>query len=82
MLLQVVRGTQHRHVTHPHTGPQPLDDRYLRAHVTIDAQTNEFVWIEEIVDLAEKQASCELYGLLKRQIPLGAIFQTASAFGQ
>jgi GTP cyclohydrolase I len=37
-----------------------------RSHVTIQAQTNEFVWIEEIVDLAEKQASCELYGLLKR----------------
>ena len=37
-----------------------------RSHVTITAQTNEFVWIEEIVDLAEKQASCELYGLLKR----------------
>jgi GTP cyclohydrolase I len=37
-----------------------------RSHVTIDAQTNEFVWIEEIVDLAEKQASSELYGLLKR----------------
>ncbi len=27
---------------------------------------NDFVWIEEIVDLVEKQASCELYGLLKR----------------
>jgi GTP cyclohydrolase I len=37
-----------------------------RSHVTIDAQTSDFVWIEEIVDLAEKQASCELYGLLKR----------------
>jgi GTP cyclohydrolase I len=37
-----------------------------RSHVTITAQTSEFVWIEEIVDLAEKQASCELYGLLKR----------------
>jgi GTP cyclohydrolase IB len=37
-----------------------------RSHVTIEAQTNEFVWIEELVDLAEKQASCELYGLLKR----------------
>jgi GTP cyclohydrolase I len=37
-----------------------------RSHVTITAQTNEFVWIEELVDLAEKQASCELYGLLKR----------------
>jgi GTP cyclohydrolase I len=37
-----------------------------RSHVTVTAQTNQFVWIEEIVDLAEKQASCELYGLLKR----------------
>ena len=37
-----------------------------RSHVTITARTNDFVWIEEIVDLAEKQASCELYGLLKR----------------
>ncbi len=37
-----------------------------RSHVTITAQTNDFVWIEELVDLAEKQASCELYGLLKR----------------
>jgi GTP cyclohydrolase I len=37
-----------------------------RSHVTVTARTNEFVWIEEIVDLAEKQASCELYGLLKR----------------
>ena len=37
-----------------------------RSHVTISATTNQFVWIEEIVELAEKQASCELYGLLKR----------------
>jgi GTP cyclohydrolase IB len=37
-----------------------------RSHVTVTARTNEFVWIEEIVDLVEKQASCELYGLLKR----------------
>jgi GTP cyclohydrolase I len=37
-----------------------------RSHVTITARTNDFVWIEEIVDLAEKQASCELYSLLKR----------------
>ena len=37
-----------------------------RSHVTITARTNDFVWIEELVDLAEKQASCELYGLLKR----------------
>lgn len=25
-----------------------------------------FVWIEELIDLVEKQASSELYGLLKR----------------
>jgi GTP cyclohydrolase I len=37
-----------------------------RSHVTITAKTSDFVWIEEIVDLVEKQASSELYGLLKR----------------
>ncbi len=37
-----------------------------RSHVTITATTNELVWIEDIVQLAEAQASCELYGLLKR----------------
>lgn len=37
-----------------------------RSHVTITATTNEFVWIEEIVQMAEGQASCELFGLLKR----------------
>ena len=37
-----------------------------RSHVTVTAKTTDFVWIEEIVDLIEKQASAELYGLLKR----------------
>lgn len=37
-----------------------------RSHVTITAHTNSHVWIEEIVRMAEEQASCELYGLLKR----------------
>jgi len=37
-----------------------------RSHVTVSARTSDFVWIEEIVDLVEKQASSELYGLLKR----------------
>ncbi len=37
-----------------------------RSHVTIDVKTREFVWIEEIIELVEQQASCELYGLLKR----------------
>ena len=37
-----------------------------RSHVTVTARTNDFVWIEEIVDLVEKQGSSELFGLLKR----------------
>jgi GTP cyclohydrolase I len=37
-----------------------------RSHVTITARTNAFVWIEDIVRMVEDQASCELYGLLKR----------------
>jgi GTP cyclohydrolase I len=37
-----------------------------RSHVTVTAKIKDFVWIEEIIDLVEKEASCELYGLLKR----------------
>ena len=37
-----------------------------RSHVTVTATLNEFMWIEEIIDLVEQEASCELYGLLKR----------------
>ena len=37
-----------------------------RSHVTIAARINKFVWIEELIDVAENEASCELYGLLKR----------------
>jgi len=37
-----------------------------RSHVTLTVRTNTFVWIEDLIDLVEKQASCELYGLLKR----------------
>jgi GTP cyclohydrolase IB len=37
-----------------------------RSHVTITAQTNTHVWIEDLVRVAEESASCELYGLLKR----------------
>jgi GTP cyclohydrolase I len=37
-----------------------------RSHVTITAKTNGFLWIEDLIDLIEKQASSELYGLLKR----------------
>ena len=37
-----------------------------RSHVTVQARTKGFMWIEEIIDLVEKEASCELFGLLKR----------------
>ena len=37
-----------------------------RSHVTVRAETTDFVWIEEIIEMVEQQASCELYGLLKR----------------
>ena len=37
-----------------------------RSLVTITAETDGFVWIEELIDLVESEASCELYGLLKR----------------
>ncbi|MBH1975578.1 MAG: GTP cyclohydrolase I FolE2 [Rugosibacter sp.] len=37
-----------------------------RSHVTITATTNTLVWIEDLINIAETQASCELYGLLKR----------------
>ena len=37
-----------------------------RSHVTIAARINAFVWIEELIDKVEKQASSELWGLLKR----------------
>lgn len=37
-----------------------------RSHVTLTVRTNTFVWVEDLIDIIEKQASSELYGLLKR----------------
>jgi GTP cyclohydrolase I len=37
-----------------------------RSHVTVAVKTSGFVWLEEVIDLVESEASCELYGLLKR----------------
>jgi GTP cyclohydrolase IB len=37
-----------------------------RSHVTIKARLSEHMWIEELIDIAESEASCELYGILKR----------------
>ena len=37
-----------------------------RSHVTVTAQTNGFLWIEDLIRKVEDQASCELWSLLKR----------------
>ncbi len=37
-----------------------------RSNVTLTVQTNRFLWIEDLIDIVEKQASCEIYGVLKR----------------
>ena len=37
-----------------------------RSHVTVEARTDAFVWVEELIEIVESEASCELYGLLKR----------------
>jgi len=40
-----------------------------RSHVTVTAKLDagpHFLWIEDIIDLVESVASCDLYGLLKR----------------
>jgi GTP cyclohydrolase I len=37
-----------------------------RSHVTITAKLRTHMWIEELIDIAESEASCELYGILKR----------------
>jgi GTP cyclohydrolase I len=37
-----------------------------RSHVTVAAKVSSFLWIEELIELVESEASCELYGILKR----------------
>ncbi|MGQ0658719.1 MAG: GTP cyclohydrolase FolE2 [Chromatiales bacterium] len=37
-----------------------------RSHVTLNVRVRAFLWIEELIDMVERVASCELYGLLKR----------------
>jgi GTP cyclohydrolase IB len=37
-----------------------------RSHVTIKAKLREHMWIEELIQIAESEASCELWGILKR----------------
>jgi GTP cyclohydrolase I len=37
-----------------------------RSRVTITARLRSHMWIEELIEIAESEASCELYGILKR----------------
>jgi GTP cyclohydrolase I len=37
-----------------------------RSHVTVTAVIKDFIWVEDLIDIVEAEASCELYGLLKR----------------
>jgi GTP cyclohydrolase I len=37
-----------------------------RSHVTVTVRSDSFIWIEDLIDLVEEEASCEIYGLLKR----------------
>lgn len=37
-----------------------------RSHITIKAEIRSHIWIEELIDIAESEASCELWGILKR----------------
>lgn len=37
-----------------------------RSHVTLTVKTDSFIWIEDLIDLVEDEASCQIYGLLKR----------------
>ena len=37
-----------------------------RSHVSIRTRLREHMWIEELIDIAESESSCELWGILKR----------------
>jgi GTP cyclohydrolase I len=37
-----------------------------RSHITIKARVDNHMWLEELIDIAEQEASCEVFGILKR----------------
>ena len=37
-----------------------------RSHITLTARLHEHMWLEELIEVAESHASCEVYGILKR----------------
>jgi len=38
-----------------------------RSVVTLSVRTNALVWLEELIEIVEKEASCEIFSLLKRK---------------
>src|SRR5450432_575596 len=37
-----------------------------RSHITLTAKLAEHMWLEELIEIAEREASCQVYGILKR----------------
>ena len=37
-----------------------------RSHITIKAKVDGQMWLEELIDIAEQEASCDVYSILKR----------------
>lgn len=37
-----------------------------RSHVTVTVKVNQRIWLDDLIDIVESQASCALFGLLKR----------------
>jgi GTP cyclohydrolase I len=37
-----------------------------RSHVDLQVRARDFVWVEDLVEMVEAEASCDLYGVLKR----------------
>jgi len=37
-----------------------------RSHITLTATIDNDLWIEDLIDLVENEASCQIYGLIKR----------------
>jgi GTP cyclohydrolase I len=37
-----------------------------RSHITIKAKVDGHLWLEELIDIAESEASCEVFSILKR----------------
>ncbi len=37
-----------------------------RSHITIKAKVDGHMWLEELIDIAESEASCEVFSILKR----------------